>query len=805
MVSRDAVRWRPTVEMLLLVAIAAPAAADETIPALPADMLGRPPAPPDAGTVLPLMLAVTLNRTPQPRLLAFTARDGRLFASAEVLHTLGFVETARTATGPVALDAIPGVQVRYDIQTQRVSIDAPLSRLSLSTTHLGRDDPMRPLPADSAPGLLLNYDVYASDSRGARQLSAGTELRAFGIGSGVLSNTAILRTWRERDAADDARPGWRRESVRLDTAWTFSFPTAAVAMTIGDTLSGFLDWSRPVRLGGLQVGRNFGLQPYRVTTPLPAFLGEVAVPSSLELYVNGIRQYQGQVPVGPFELATLPGITGAGNAQVVIADAYGRTRTLDFPFYATQRLLARGLSDWSLNVGRVREAYGIESFAYYDDTVASGNLRYGASDRLTVELHAEGGGGLRNGGVGAAWLLGMAGVVSASHVRSRIGSLAGSQSSMAYSWQPGWLNLSLDTQRTHGDYRDIASLYGPLPSPRTERALVGMTTGRAGNFNLSYLRLDRPEQDAARARYAGAFWSRSFAGGWSANVSVNQNLDDRDDRSVYVGVLVPLGQSRQLSVSAQQQGDQRSALVDLARPVPGDGGFGWRLQARTGGTGGGLAELGWLGDHGRVSLGVAQFGDLRQHYAQADGGLVWMGGGLFPSRRVDDAFAVVTTNGYAGVPVTLENRPIGHTDARGRLLVTPLQAWQNNRLGIDPMALPAGIRVDDVSLPATPRDRAGTTVRFRMSPVRAALLVLEDAAGTPLAMGSEARLAGQDAAAAPAIIGYDGELYIEGLSDRNQVRVSAETGDCTVDFALPAEAGTIPRIGPLRCMPVAPR
>lgn len=798
-------RWRPTVEMLLLVAIAAPAAADETIPALPADMLGRPPASPDVGTSMPLMLAVTLNQTPQPHLMAFTSRDGRLFASADVLHALGFVRTAATETGPVALDTIPGVQVRYDIHAQRVSIDAPLSQLSLATTHLGRDDPMRPLPDASTPGVLLNYDVYASESRGARQVSAGTELRAFGIGSGVLSNTAILRTWHERDPADDGRAGWRRESVRLDTAWTFSFPTSAVTMTIGDTLSGFLDWSRPVRLGGLQVGRNFGLQPYRVTTPLPAFLGEVAVPSSLELYVNGIRQYQGQVPVGPFELATLPGITGAGNAQVVIADAYGRTRTLDFPFYATQRLLARGLSDWSASVGRVREEYGIESFAYYDDTVASGNLRYGASDRLTVELHAEGGGGLRNAGVGAAWLLGMAGVVSASHVRSRFGPLAGSQSSVAYSWQPGRLNLSLDTQRTHGDYRDIASLYGPLPSSRTERALIGMTTARAGNFNFSYLRLDRPERDAAQARYAGAFWSRSFVGGWSANASINQNLDDRDDRSVYIGVLVPLGQSRQLSVSTQQQGEQRSALVDLARPVPGDGGFGWRVQARTGASGGGLAEFGWLGDHGRLSLGAAQLGDLRQHYAQADGGLVWMGGGLFPSRRVDDAFAVVTTNGYAGIPVTLENRTIGHTDARGRLLVTPLQAWQNNRLGIDPMALPASIRVDDVTLLATPRDRAGTTARFRMSPVRAALLVLEDAAGAPLPMGSHARLVGQDAAAPPAIVGYDGELYIEGLSDLNQLRISADAGDCMVRFTLPRDASRIPRLGPLRCAPVAPR
>src|SRR5690606_41418361 len=103
---------------------------------------------------------------------------------------------------------------------------------------------------------------------------------------------------------------------RLDSSWEWSFPDTMTRLALGDTTTGSLGWTRAVRVGGIHLGRNFGLQPYRATTPLPAFLGEVAVPSELELYVNGVRQYSGEVPVGPFQLVSQPGIDGAGDARL---------------------------------------------------------------------------------------------------------------------------------------------------------------------------------------------------------------------------------------------------------------------------------------------------------------------------------------------------------------------------------------------------------------------------------------------------------------------------------------------------------
>lgn len=738
-----------------------------------------------------LYLEVILNQTRNGQLSRFIRRGDRFFASADTLRQLGLNISDGNSGAMHALDEFPGVVVNYDAGKQRISIDAPLSQLSLSTTVLNTQRGDEPFAASASPGAMLNYDLYATQQDGASNLTATAELRLFGIGDGVFSNTAVARTYRL--SGED----WRGETVRLDSNWQLSLPESAVTVIVGDTFSGFLNWTRAVRLGGVQIGRNFGLQPYRITAPLPAFLGEVAVPSSVDLYINGMKQYSGEVPTGPFQLATVPGVTGAGNAQIVITDAFGRTRTLDFPFYATQQLLAKGLSDWSVTAGVVREDYGVRSFSYARDPIASGNWRYGLSDRFTAEAHAEGGNGLANAGAGGLWLLGRVGVLSASYAHSDLDGESGSQAGLAYTWNNGRFNFSADSLRTHGQYRDIASLYGPLPPHVSERVLAGFTTASLGNFSANYVRLSYPE--SGTSRYAGAYWSQTFVDNWSANLSFNQNLDIGRDRSVYLGVSVALGPNRQASISLQRNGGSNNGVLDVSRPVPGDGGYGWRVQARGGDDGsGGLAEAGLINDFGQYSLGAASFDGASYEYADANGALVFMGGHVFASRNISDAFAVISTDGVAGVPVKLENRLMGQTDPNGMLLVTPLNAWQRNKLSIDPMDLPANMRIADVDLLVTPRDRSGARVRFAITPVRSAIVVLHDASGQPLPLGSTVQI--NDASDSPAMVGYDGETYLDTLETHNRLRVKSPGGGCIASFDYPAAADAIPRIGPLTCI-----
>jgi len=174
---------------------------------------------------------------------------------------------------------------------------------------------------------------------------------------------------------------------------------------------------------------------------------------------------------------------------------------------------------------------------------------------------------------------------------------------------------------------------------------------------------------------------------------------------------------------------------------------------------------------------------------------------LFTARRIDDAFAVVAT-GVPDVPVMLENRVIGQTGSNGDLLITPLNSYQRNRVSIDPMLLPADAHIERVDGEIVPSDRSGVLVNFRIEPVQAASVVLHDANGDALPLGSAVELNGD--ASANAMIGYDGAVYLEGIKPRNTLRVHAPAGDCSVHFDYRHVAGSVPLIGPLVCSKESP-
>jgi len=115
----------------------------------------------------------------------------------------------------------------------------------------------------------------------------------------------------------------------------------------GDTITRGLAWTRPIRMGGVQVQRSFGLRPDLVTLPLPPLSGSAAVPSTVEVYVNNLKTFSQEVGTGPYRLSNIPAVTGSGMARVVVRDSAGREIESTLPFYASASLLAPGLTNFS--------------------------------------------------------------------------------------------------------------------------------------------------------------------------------------------------------------------------------------------------------------------------------------------------------------------------------------------------------------------------------------------------------------------------------------------------------------------------
>ena len=93
-------------------------------------------------------------------------------------------------------------------------------------------------------------------------------------------------------------------------------------------VSNALTWSSSVRVGGIRLSRNFAVRPDLITYPLLNLSGSAAVPSSVDLFINGYKASSTQINGGPYTLTNVPYISGAGEATIVTTDALGRRSPL---------------------------------------------------------------------------------------------------------------------------------------------------------------------------------------------------------------------------------------------------------------------------------------------------------------------------------------------------------------------------------------------------------------------------------------------------------------------------------------------
>lgn len=753
-------------------------------PALALGLSGLDDLPPARDAVLAeaaqasqtLYLDIVMDGQVVRPLVRFHRTGDRLLVEAEDLLAIGLqLPETVDPQGQVGLDQISGLQVAYDAALQRVVlVPGPGLR---QTQRLGYARPGA-VAVDRGQGLVLDWDAYGRSLEDSQTLSLASGMRWFGRFGSVQVN-----------GVSRAGDGENGAYARLDTTWNYSDPRRMWTWSAGDVVSGGLAWTRPVRLGGVQWRRNFGVRPDLIVYPLPQFSADATVPSSVELFVNNVRQYKEQVDPGPFVLSEFPRVVGAGRALVVVTDALGRSTQTSVPLYVDYQRLAPGLTDFSLEAGVLRRGFGLDSSDYGHDPVTSASWRRGLRNDFTVELHGETGPGLRLGGAGLAWSpLARYGVVTANFARSG-GDGSGHQLGAGYQWFGVRTGFDLYTQRASATFRDLGAIQGGSPPLRAQdRATMWWAIPR-GSLSLTWLRYrDRAEVP-----------SRTISVGASQNygriaVSVNAFDDDRAGRGVSLSLGMPLGEHYSTSFSADHGArGGTGAAASVRREAPYAGGWGWEAQARDSGD----AQLGarWRGDVGEAWFGIDRVADRTGAFAQGSGSVVLMDGQAFGSRRISDSFAVVSTNGVAGVPILFENRPAGRSDDHGYLLLADLRGWQRNRVAIDPDALAANIQVPQIERLVTPADRSGVRVRFELESVRNATVVLHDAHGQPVTAGTRVERADDS----EAIVGFDGELWLPRYVDGEDLRWTRAGVACAaIAPTLPAgESRTL--LGPTTC------
>jgi outer membrane usher protein len=798
--------------------VPAPLLHTAAVPAAPHD-----PCAPSSGQGL--QLAVHINNEDSGYVASFTRRpDGTLAATAEELRLLGIKTSETNPDALVAFNEVAGISYRYDETTQTIYFQlGDEQRIAKDYSFDGRviNDDFKPPEATANWGGLLNYTLYGSLAKDFEEsgmefsgVSALLEARIFSP-YGTLTNSGVATFGaRDRDPQD---------FLRLGTTYSVSSQDYAVTMNAGDAINGGLAWTRPIRFGGLQVQRNFAIRPDLVTAPLPSVSGSAAVPSTVDIYLNNSKLYSREVGSGPFRITNLPIISG-GLARVVVTDSSGRRVESAQPITSSPRLLNAGTVDFSVDAGYPRLNFGSESFDYSRHLMGSGSARYGLTNNLTIEAHAEGGAGLWNGGAGALLQAGTFGLLSAAGTISKYDDHTGAQIFGGFEGNLGPINFSIASQRSFGEYADLglvtskvlsgSSLLFKKPdklsmptadmfrsSAAPPKALDRLTVSAPvpvidGYLSLAYVRqraADGKKSDLVTSTYSrpifktGSFYLSGFA-----------DLQDKSNLGIFAGVSFQLGADTYVSTGASTTGKDFDVSTEVVRPPSTEEtSWGWRLRDREGSSGGNrAAAVQGRTKYGEAEASIEQAGNGVAGSATVTGSVVVADGSVFAANRIDDSFAVVDA-GAPDVDVLFENRPVGKTGSNGKLLVTKLRSHEKNRLDIKADSLPADVLVETTNQEVVPRDRVGVTVRFGVQKgVKSGIIVLHDKAGQPLPVGSKVGIGG---AKPSEVVGYDGQVFIKNLQPDNTLSVKLQNSECNATFTFKDDGSPQPMIGPIIC------
>ena len=760
------------------------------IPLAEAGDLPPPPSGMEAVADAQLFLELVVNQMNTGRVVAVDQRGGRFFLPASALRDSG-MKLPENISAEVDLDSLPGLHSEYDSVGQRLLLNVPPDWLP--EQFVGNRQAYPRTPALSSFGALLNYDLYLNDTDDAgTYLAAWNEVRLFDSW-GTLSNTGQYRRTSSGEAVSTSNNGY----LRYDTTWRYSDDERLLTYEAGDLVSGALPWSSSVRLGGVQLSRDFGVRPDLVTYPLPQFAGEAAVPSSVDLFINGYKSSSADLQPGPYTLTNIPFINGAGEAVVVTTDALGRQVSTTVPFYVTSSLLQKGLSDFSVAAGTLRRDYGLRDFGY-GPGVTSGSLRYGLSDNFTLESHAEASDSLTLGGLGGNLRLGNFGVLNTALSQSQFDGESGQQLSLGYQYSSQRYSFSYQRMQRRDQYADLTVIDTPYTtlSKRSEQATLSLNLDSWGSLGVGYF--DVRAADESRTRLLNLTWSKPLWRDTSFYLSGNREIGD-SNWAVQAQLVIPFDLHGSLAISSERsKTGQTQQRVNYSRAVPTEGGVGFNLGYAQGDAPTyRQADLTWRLQSVQLQAGVYGTSEAETRWADASGSLVWMDRQLFAANRIDDAFVVVSTDGYADIPVRYENQLVGQTDRNGHLLVPWSSAYYRGKYEIDPLNLPANVRSPNVEQRIAVRRGSGYLLEFPLNRIVAASIVLVDARQQELPLGSGVV---HEQSGTQTVVGWDGLVYLENLQAQNSLRVTLADGKtCQVQFAVDMKQDQIPLIGPLVC------
>jgi outer membrane usher protein len=749
------------------------------------------------------LLIVNFNSTTKNDVRLFLQDgQGEIWADIDTLDQLGFINLNQYPAigyhGQVyyQLHRFPGLNYQLDKSQLVLTINAPAKLLR---NQVWVSDQFIPTLVERPPlGGFFNYDTTGQITKETNQ-------------AGGLFTAGIFDHWGvgtynflvQASPQDQSPTGNTLQYVRLNTTWQNDFPMAMQTLRLGDTYTAPSLWGQIVGFGGVQWQTNFGTQPNFITFPLPSVNGEAVVPSSVNLLVNNVSAANQKVNPGPFNINSIPVVTGAGTVTAVTTDLLGRQQVISVPYYASAQLLRAGLQNFSYEAGFVRKNYGIASNDYGPFFLAATD-NLGVTPFFTEQWHAEllekqqtagGGGFLLIQPLGV-----FSGAIAVSHAdEGGMGGLA-----LLGFQRQNYFGLSFGTNIQVSSPAFVELGFDPFTFPSAQSQTyvsspIPMVKG--GSATVAYTL--QTNRQSSSASIVTASYSQNLA--WNFNMVITGLTNvggGTHNQAVYLTLSRSLNTFTSFNTGGvyQQNTHQATGTVQLIRTLPPGPGYGYNILVAPGDNANYQVGISAQNNVGTYSLTAADQNGQTGLRGEVSGAIATIdGGGMYLSREIANGFAIVET-GIPDIDIYNFNQVIATTNRNGNAFLPNLVAYQNNPITIDPNQIPLNAQIDATKINVIPYFSSGRLVQFPMRMIRAAQMQLLSPSGQPLPAGTTIRLIGN-----PELfyVGEQGEFYVSGLQQKNKLIATWNGHSCEFTINYPAKADILPQLGKIICEPLS--
>ena len=774
---------------------------------------------PSASPTEPLVLQVFLNSVDKGDVFAQRSDLQGFFVKVDDLKSFGLREPYGSVTvfdgePHVAISTLKGVSFSYDPKTLVLSLVAePLLLTNSSISKLSQRRQLTTTPGGNSA--FFNYALTSIEGS-----SASSSRLGFAGELGVKLGDYLLLT----DAATVNNPVGS-SLVRLMSSVTRDDRSNLRRFVVGDFLTPSRDLGTGVNLGGMSISKNYGLDPYFVRFPTQSVSGSVALPSELEVYLDGQRIRTERLAPGSFQLQDIVAYGGSRNVQLLLRDAFGRVQQLNYSLYFSDQPLQNTFHEYSYNFGALRRQYGLQSNNYGPAAFTMFH-RYGFSNSLTMGWRADVTKDLVNTGPTLTAVLGNYGVVNLALAGSTFSDAKGYAAQGSYTYDSKSWAVSFFARRDSSRY---ASLGDPVTfTNRKYEASVSGTYRLPQNASISARRSLFTAQQQATALTTQAqlpsflsLGDRSvtsisyatpldaFRAQFTATVSrIKENtLPVRNELFVGLNFLLDQNYSAATSYRADRNGHSESARFTKGLPI-GEG-LGYDLSVDQSSADGRnqqvRANIQYNAPAAAFRFERGQYFDQGQKFSDqrvsVAGSLAVAGDEFGFSRPITSSYAIVKIGDVGDVPVLVNGQRAGLTNSRGIIVLPNLNANYENNVSIDSEALPLNLSLTTALKKVTPAPRSGVFVDFAPKKIQAFIgKLIKPGLGAMQALEFFEIDIVVDGVSQKLVTGRGGEFYVENIP-AGTYKATATDGMqiCNFSMIFPASDETFVDLGTVAC------